>query len=95
MVMKLLNAVLLITLVFAIPVIIKTLSYRKDKDVPFLAVFLVSCVVAFLSYGFASNYVIAYGDLYIFSWVAIICMTCTISHVVIGLSKFFTNLFIV
>lgn len=85
--MKLMNAVLLITIVFVMPVIMKTTSYRKDKDISLMLLFMVTFFTSCISYGFASNYVISYGNLYIFAWVAITCIAYTASRMFIGGAK--------
>ena len=91
--MKLMNAVLLITIVFAMPIIIKATSYKKDKDISLILVFMVTFFASCISYGFASEYVISYGNLYIFAWVAITCIAYTISCIFIGFSKTVARVF--
>jgi len=85
--MRLMNAVLLITIVFAMPTIMKFTSYRKDKDVPLALVFMVTFFASCISYMFASEYVITYGNLYVFAWVAITCIAYTTSRIFIGGAK--------
>lgn len=86
------NTVLLLTLVFFLPALLKCTTYRNDKEIPFLGILLVSFISAGISYGFAAEYVIAYGNLYIFAWVAITCIACTISRLIIDVSKFFAKI---
>ena len=82
--MKLLNAVLLITLVFGMTAVLKLFSYRKNKDVDTMCILLVVFVMSILSYGFGSNYVIERGSLYWFAWTAITCMSFTFSKIMLG-----------